>query len=164
MWWVLGLLILAGCKPTEKNYREAYDRAQAARQAERASDAELGIPELIGMDAPKKQKFGQDSAYVKHESLTVFGQFPAAGVQTYNVAVGKYKMTTNAEGNADALRSQGYEAFVLAGPKGEYYTVAGSFATADEAMALLQSFKKKHKGQPYVGLPNEPIIIVPLRR
>lgn len=158
------LIIATGCKPTEKNYREAYETAQNARRAVMQADADLGIPHLNAVDGPRRQAIGADSAFVRREALTLVGQGPAEGLMPYNVAVGKYKMRANALGDTEALRSNGYDAFVLADGKGEFYAVAVSCQSLNEAVGALRKFMSDHPGRPYVGLPSEPVIEIPLRR
>lgn len=155
------LLMLCACKPTEKNYRAAYEAAQAKKAAEREADAELGLPELTSTEGPRRQRVGLDTAYVFREPLTLHGDAPAKGAPAACVAVGKYKMTANAQSDADALEKEGYDAFLLATPRGEFYTCIGSAPTLSEAVKMMREFMRKHPGRPYIGLPGEPVIEIP---
>lgn len=158
----LMLCIATGCKPSEKNYRMAYETAQQARQAEREANNDLGIPELIPLDGPRREVCGADTVAVKREALTLHGDAPSGGIKKYNVAVGKYKMTANARGDADALRSHGFDAFVMATPGGEFFAMAGSENTMEEAVTLIKRIRKIFPERPFVGLPSEPVIEIAL--
>lgn len=158
---MLLLLLLSGCKPTEDNYRKAYETAQQARQREQEADAALGIPQLQSVDGPPRSVVGTDSVYVRHEALALNGAEPQSGLLPVNVAVGKYKMTANARGDADNLRADGFDAFVLANADGEFYAVAGCAASLPEGVALLKKVRKKYPQRPYVGLPGEPVLMIP---
>lgn len=155
-------LILFGCKPTENNYRQAYETAQRARQAERSTQADLGMPELTAINAPQRAVVNGDTVFVRREALTLHGDAPSGGVQPYNVAVGKYKMTANALSDAEALRKAGYNSFVLASSNGEFYTVVSSAPSIEEAVKFLNEFVRKNPKRPYLGLPGKPVIEIPL--
>lgn len=158
---ILASMAICGCKPTEKNYRQAYETAQNARQSAREADEDLGIPQLQSINGPRKQRVGEDSVYIKREALLLNGEAPKSGVKAANVAVGKYKMTANALSDAEALRKDGFDAFVMANSNGEFYTVAGSADSLEDAVKLMKLFRNKYKNRPYIGLPAEPIIIIP---
>lgn len=159
---VVLLCMVCACKPTEKNYRAAYETAQAKKAAERAAEEELGMPELTNTEGPRRQRIGRDTAYVYHEPLTLHGDGPAKSAPAACVAVGKYKMTANAQSDAEALRAEGYDAFLLQTPRGEYYTCIGSATSLEDAVKMLREFMRRHPKRPYIGLPGEPVIEIPI--
>ena len=87
------VMALASCKPTERNYKQAYDSALAKRQK---AEAETMIPAsgLLSDEGPQQRIVGGDTLYVSTERLRALsGDEP---VSPYNVAVAMYKMNTNA--------------------------------------------------------------------
>lgn len=156
------LVIPMGCKPTEANYRNAYDTAVQKKQKE-ATDPDIDLHGMKRDDVPNRVRIGTDSAYVRHEALRVHTTGPQGPLHPYCVVVGKYRMPTNAEAEAGALRSQGYNAFLIANSRSELYVVAEAFPDLKEAVAFLKKFMTANPGRPYVGLPGEPVIEVPLR-
>lgn len=157
----LGVLLIAalfaGCKPTEKNYREAYDAAKAKREA---AEAETMIPAtgLMSDDGPQLRVVDGDSLYVSRDRLRkVPGEDSEFG--KFNVAVGVYKMNTNAKAQASQLTEEGYKAMAAQTTGDRWYTVAGVFETLPEAAEFIRKFKAKHKNYPYIGLPDAPVIV-----
>jgi len=147
------------CKPTEKNYREAYDAAKAKREA---AEAEKMIPAsgLLSDDGPSMRIVEGDTLFVSNDRLRAvktdsMHKAPAA----YNVAVGVYRMSTNAEASAADLRKEGYDASAMQTTGNRWYTIVGSFADLKDARLLIGEFKKKNPGYPYIGLPGAPVII-----
>ena len=161
---LLAALLLAGlpaCKPTEKNYRAAYETATQRRQAE-LTDPDFDVSAMISDELPARKRIGQDSAYVRHEALTLYGPSPSGGLKPCNVAVARYKMITNAEADAAALRRQGLDAFLLRNNAEELYVIIGSFEELEPALAFMRRYMKENPQRPYVGLPSEPVIEIPL--
>lgn len=167
---LMALIMLGGgCKPTERNYREAYDAAIAKREK---AEADIFIPEggLESLDGPRTKKVGDITVYYEVKSLrwTQPADVPEGGnvrkdaprPQAFNVAVGLYKMAVNAASQVDLLTSKGYSgAFPAHVGKDENYAVAASFPTLEEAAAFAAAFLKDNKGMNYVGLPGAPVVI-----
>lgn len=154
----IAVLILPGCKPTEKNYKAAYDAALSIRQAE-AEDPDLNIPvegyKKIG-DPEKKEINGKSYNYVFQHLRPVDEEVE---MQPYNVAVSVYKMPTNCKSQARDLRESGYQAFAAKTGDDRYYTIIGSYSTIEEAAIAVDNYMKKHKGAIYVGLGDSPVIV-----
>lgn len=153
----LALLMLApGCKPTERNYKSAYDAALAKRQA---ADTDMNLPVgalMVEGEPSLRQVDGRDVYWLTAVLRPVTEG--ARGADAYNVAVGSYKVPTNALDQSRALRDEGLDAYACRGENDHYYTVAGSFDTAAEALAFIDSFRDSHPEYPHVGLPD--IIII----
>lgn len=155
-------LMFAACKPTEKNYRAAYDVAIAKKQAEQES---LSADGLVAEDAPKARYIDGDTLYFANEIITVdkdfapFKESGAADLKALNVAVGVFKMNTNARAGATALRSQGFDAFPVKAMGGKWYIIGGSFDNLDGARAFIKEFRAKNPDYPYIGLNGHPVLI-----
>lgn len=155
-------LMLASCKPTEKNYRSAYDVAISKKQAEQESLAADG---LISENAPKPRYIDGDTLYFANEIISVdkdfapFKESSPAELKGYNVAVGMFKMNTNARAGASALREKGFDAFPVKAVGGKWYIIGGAFENLDNARAFIKEFKTKNPQYPYIGLDGHPSII-----
>lgn len=150
------LLVAYGCKPTEKNYRAAYDAALAKRTKAAAEMAEF--PQLTDESTPRLTAVGTDSVYTVRLRLKPLD----AGdlhVGQYKVAVAAYRMTANCTSHVGDLAAKGYRAFMAEGPGGTFYAVAGSFDTLAEAAAFAVDFQRANPSNPYVGLPGRPVVV-----
>ncbi len=152
-----GMIVLNACKPTENNYRQAYDAAKAKRDA---ANAEAMIPAsgLLSDDGTSLKMVNGDSLFVSRDRLR---REPGVtdSLQHYIIGVGVFKMNTNAKAQAAALREKGYEAHALMTTGDRWYTVAGSAATIEGAQNFIKDFKRNNPGYPYIGLPGAPVVI-----
>ena len=150
------LLLSVGCKPTENNYRAAYDAAKKKRDQ---SNEEQMVPTtgLISDDGPSMKIIEGDTIFVTRDRLSRESGSEDV-LKAYNVAVGVYKMNTNAKAQAQALSEKGYKAVAVRTTGDRWYTIAGSFDTLDEAREFIKQFRKKNQGYPYIGLPGAPVI------
>lgn len=153
------VLLLAGCKPTEKNYRSAYDAAKAKREA---ANAEAMIPAtgLLSDDGPQMRIMEGDTLFIANDRLRrvpVNDSVPQ--LDTYNVAVGVYKMNTNARASAVRLEDKGYRAHAAQTTGDRWYTIAASFPTLGEAREFIRDFRADNPDYPYIGLPGAPVVV-----
>lgn len=151
---------LSGCKPTEQNYRAAYDAAQEKRKAAAARDEDSGvIPGVMQrFGEPVKKVVNGDTLNVSHEYLHFEGGTENV-MHRWNVAVAKYKMPTNCASQSSRLAGDGYPAFYVKGSQGSYYVIASSFETLDDAAKFVKEYVRKHKNTAYIGLDGSPLII-----
>lgn len=153
--WVM--ILFAACKPTEANYKKAYDAAKAKREAA-VREQMLPAQGMQSDDGPQLRVVDGDSIYVSWEILrTASGKLAPA---PWVMAVGVYKMSTNAEANAEALRGEGYgQAVAMKNPDGLWYAIADASWQLDSLRQKARAFRAAHPGYPYVGLPRSPILI-----
>lgn len=153
----VALSCVTACKPTEQGYKSAYDAALRKRQA---ADAENMIPAtgLQTDDGPQLRIIAGDSVYVDRQRVRT----PEGTVAPYTwyVAVGVYKMSTNALANADALRRKGYaRAAALRATDNRWYAVADGAGSLDSVRIKAAGFHHDNPGYPYVGLPASPVLL-----
>lgn len=153
-------MLFDSCKPTEQNYRAAYEAAQNKQQRIK-EESDTDSLTLMTDDTPPRKTVGDKSAYVSQEPVTLYGDAEKTA-PTFNVAVAKYKMTANAQSHQERLIQKGLQSYLLATPKGEFYVVAASFPTMAEAVTYAAEYKEKNPGLPFAGLPGEPVVIIPL--
>ena len=151
-------LVFPSCKPTEKGYKAAYDAALGKREALK-TDIDVDLPEgaLQSVDGPQLKEVDGVKIYLLNQRIkpTENGM---KRPESYNVAIGTYKMNTNSKAQAEALKEEGYDAFSAKDAEGMYYTIAGSFPTLSEAVKFYEDYRRG-KDRVYVGLPNAPVII-----
>lgn len=145
-------MVFIGCKPTEKNYREAYDVAIAKKQQ---SEDELAKDGLVSADAPKMRIVQGDTIYFKNALLQIKMD---ASIKEFNVVVDEFKMQTNAKSGAALLKEKGYDSFAVKSTGGRWFVVAGSVNNLDEARAIIKRFRKDFPSYPYIGV-GKPVII-----
>lgn len=151
-------LIFIGCKPTEKNYKSAYDAALGKRQAAMADmNPDIAVGSFQSTDGPQLKVIDGVEIYLLNTRIKPCDDNSKL-LGNYNVAVGTYKMSTNCRAQAQALREEGYSAFPAQEPDGMYFTIAASFSSLSEAVKFYKEYKKD-KNRVYVGLPDAPVII-----
>ena len=159
----LALILAAGCKPTEKGYRQAYDAARAKREHVDPDDALLtGGHRLLDEKATNWTVLGSDTLqlqhlYLKAESDSVW---PQSG--PYRLAVAMMKMSTNSNSMLrDINRGGGLKPVVATDGKDRHYIIAGSATYPDSLAQVLATFRKNNPGFRHIGLADQqPVVIV----
>ncbi|MCM1349545.1 MAG: hypothetical protein NC338_09055 [Firmicutes bacterium] len=131
---------MVACKPTEANYRSAYE---SAKQKQLTGDS-LIDQGLIDQQRPKPLIVGADTLPVRTEYI---GYTKGGGadsdrsvVKRYCVVVGKFKQTFNARSMRQRLIDQGYDnALVLHNSLKDYYVIANTTPNAHTARLMLDS-------------------------
>ena len=157
------LMILAqGCKPTEKNYRSAYDVAREKRDRDRASREEL--QKDMGLQSAGKMEQGDGEATISvidgKKVWTRHLNFQRKdSVLMYAVSVGTFGMGINARALAAELQASGWRESKVAEGGGRSFVIIGSSNKTEDAMQLLLEFDKQHERWQYVGQPGVMLII-----
>lgn len=153
------LAMAAGCKPTEANYKAAYDSAVNKKKAEEAADADMMLPAtgLQQFDAPRERTVGDVKVAVQTVPLKVYGEGTEA--LRWNVAVARYKMPTNCSAQVDRLIRAGYKAFYAETPQGWFYVIAGSFGNIEEAASFAASYAEGKEPSVFIGMPGKPVLL-----
>lgn len=152
------LLLLTGlgsCKPTEKNYRSAYDvaRQKTLREEEerRLLQADLqiaGDDRLQEVDGVRLEPIADTQAWILHL------RFPKDTEQKeYSLTPARFRMPTNA--NAMAEQFPGARVVKAAD---QYYVIVAETNSDSIAVAALKSFKIAHPDLSPIGLPDIVII------
>lgn len=157
------LMILAqGCKPTEKNYRSAYDVAREKRDRDRASREEL--QKDMGLQSAGEMEQGDGEATISvidgNKVWTRHLNFQRKdSVLMYAVSVGTFGMGINARALAADLQASGWRESKVAEGGGRSFVIIGSSNKTEDAMQLLLEFDKQHERWQYVGQPGVMLII-----
>lgn len=162
---LLCAIALSACKPTEKNYKAAYDAAIAKRTAAtKTADDLTDGHEIQREGAPRKVIQNGDTLLVLTARLSGYGDDASAPVKRYNLAVGAYKMPANAVAQTAALKEDGWDARVLQTHDGVFYVIAAQSDDRDEIAAKLKTFRKRYPEMHFVGMPDGPVAIEAARR
>ena len=154
---VVAALIFVSCKPTEKNYKAAYDAAKAKRE-QAAAEQMRPATGLMTDDGPKLRVIAGDTLFMSQERLRMPDGSRVPG--HWAVAVALFKMNTNARASAEALRDKGYDrAVAVNAPEGRHYALATTVSTLDSAKMAVGEFRTANPDYPYIGLPGAPVII-----
>lgn len=157
---LLGILCAStGCKPSEKNYKAAYDATLRKREAAKKLEQEIapGV-ELVYENAPAKQTVDGTDVYVKTLHLRCLDN-GAPLPKPFMVAVGMYNLPTNARSQVADLKAQGYDgAVAMIDMQSHYFAMAASFDNLAEAARFAKTFQEKHPSMPYVGLEGSPVV------
>lgn len=150
-------LAFVGCKPTEQGYRAAYDAAKAKRE-QVAAEQMRPATGLLSDEGPQLRVVDGDSLFVDKVRLRALDGSRLAG--KWAVAIGVFKMDTNAKATVEAVREQGFPNAVAAKAQGgRYYALSDTVGSLDLARLRAKDFEQKFPGYPYVGLPASPVLI-----
>lgn len=155
---VVGLASLAACKPTEANYRAAYEKAAVGR-GERADST---------IYTKIRREFVPGTMTYAGRSFPTGSQFVAAtdggggineSIKRYCVVAGQFKQIFNAKSMRERLADGGYPgAFVVQTGEPYYFVVAGSSQEVEPAIEIfdkLQADTALHLREP------SPFILIP---
>lgn len=150
---------LAGCKPTEKNYQEAYDLAIKKRE-ESLTSINGGM--LDAMDGTRKEVVDGDTIYVVTGMFKTYEASPdtAALKGKIGIAISKYGMDTNAKRHASDMREKYPGAFVATDGKKQYYVVVERCPSMKEAVPAIHEFEKENPDFHYIALPSPCAILL----
>lgn len=153
----LAALTFVGCKPTENNYKAAYDAALAKRQ-QAAEEQMRPATGLLNDEGPQLRIVNGDTVYVMRERLRLPDGAAVSG--KWGVAVSLFKMDTNARAAAAAIKERGFDEAMYVRASGDrYYTLSAVTATLDSAIVASRRFSEAFPDYPYIGLPGAPVII-----
>lgn len=160
--FILFLLLLAGCKPTEANYKSAYDAALGKRTQLDPDEALLygGHKKASDLGAAE-YSLGKDTLQVLYAPVILINADDVAIDAKFRVAVAFYRMESNALAHASRLRNEGLRGTAVAHLGDEkYLVIAHSGPNFKEAARWLIEWRKNHPDGPWIGLiPPEPILL-----
>lgn len=147
------------CKPTEANYRSAYEAALGKRR-QVDPDAEIlyGGHTLMSSIGAIPESEGVDTVMVLRIPVKVIEGDSLLRSNRYRVAIGMYKMGANAKAQSARLATPG--SGVVASGEEQYFTIVSSFARPDDARRGAAEYYRRHPEGPYIGLdPSKPVVL-----
>lgn len=139
---VLTSVMMTSCHSSEKNYREAYEKAAERRKTG------IGAETYAKIEAERQRYthvINGDSVRMVYVYANVAIDSTDA-VSPYNVVVATFSQRLNAQSYRDRLREEcGFKgSYVLfGGPDKQYYVVLQGFDNKEQAAALLHDIDKK---------------------
>lgn len=138
---LFGAVMLTACHSSEKNYREAYEKAVEARQTGISAETYAKIE-------AERQRYTHiingDSVRMVYLNVNTVDSTETA--QDYNVIVATFSQRINAKSYCDRLREECglRDSYVLfGGPEKKYFVVAQGFDNSGDAAAFLKETDKK---------------------
>jgi len=133
--------LLTACHSSEKNYREAYEKAMERRHTG------VGAEEYAKIEAERQRYthvINGDSVRMVYVNANVAIDSTVVALP-YNVVVASFTQRINAKSYCDRLREECHlPSYVLyGGPEKQYYIVAQGFETSGEAAAMLHDLDKR---------------------
>lgn len=159
---IAAAVAMTACKPTEKNYRNAYEAAKSKREQKDPDEALLtGGHRLLSEAASNWRVVGGDSLQLQHILLTPTEGYSWNGTGPYRLAVAQFSMSTNAEAAIKDIKRGKLNPVVAKTGKGNLFIIAGSATTPDSLATTLQTFRSENPEFQFIGLEGEkPLIIV----
>lgn len=151
------ILALAGCKPTEGNYRTAYEQAMVKKQ-KADPDADLiygGHAKLSAIGAIDEKIDGQEVKTLRR-AVELIDADSIAEANRWRVAVALYKMPSNAMSHMADLRKSGLSGTAVAkGGEEKYFVIAHSAPSPKAAAAWAEAYRRDHPDHRYIGLDQD---------
>lgn len=155
---VAGLIGLAACKPTEANYRAAYERTVAGRSDDPDSTIYTQIRRefVPGTLTYAGRAFPTGSQFV---AVTEGGGGISESIKRYCVVAGQFKQIFNAKSMRERLTEGGYPgAFVMQTREPYYFVVAGSSHDIEPAIEIFDKLQadtalRLREPAPFILLP-----------
>ena len=139
--------LMVGCKAKESTYSAAYQMAQQKELADESVNTPAKTVVVEETPAPSAVKVESPAVKVTVEKVTVVDAGDTGKLKKFNVIVGTFSITTNANGLKNSLISDGYNAFTVQNAKGWYRVVAASFDTREAATSFREAIKQRYSGK-----------------
>ena len=155
---VLALAIVS-CKPTEKNYADAYSKAyEAARQKAEAEQTDDNGIRLESIEGPQMKTFGTDSVKIGNTRLKPFETDSLREEGNYGIAISRYTMPTNARRHLQDVINEYPNSFMAMDGKDGYFVIIKRVASIPDAADIIRVYKLAHPNEKYLGLDGEPAV------
>ncbi len=135
-------MALTGCKSKESAYKQAYERAKAAENAQRGVMQEPAVVAETPVVTPVETRpvtqtrvvDNVDNVAVREERVALVN---GAGLRTFSVVVGSFSVVANAEGLQQRLKNGGYSAQIVKNEERNMFRVIAT--TYDDKASAVQS-------------------------
>lgn len=147
------------CKPTEQNYKNAYDIALKKKEQQKQS-ADGTVKDFTAVAGPHKEKVGNREVYVSDVRVKTVDKDSAPDEGRLGVAISKFGMITNARRQANDLLESEPAVFVAVDGDSNYYVLIGRCDDISEAADIADDFMSRHPDYPFIGLPDSPVAVM----
>lgn len=151
---VASLAVLSACKPSEENYRKAYE-ATVAKNGKKTVEGTVYNRYREMQRTAQIALADGDTISVRHENVTLTkdGGGSAETAGEYNIVVARFKQIFNAKAMSERLTSMGYSPFIVQTREPLYYVVAATCATPAEAAEQLRRISSDSRLSFQAGCP-----------
>ncbi len=143
--WLMLMTIacLVGCKPTEQNYRDAYEKTMAGRAASEAEDSTI-YTNIRRQMRERQMVVDGDTVPVKSQfvSITEDGGGALEDIRRFCVVAGQFKQRFNAMMMRERMAGGQYPStFVVETSEPYYFVVAESYDSIAPAMEMVEALQ-----------------------
>jgi len=155
------MLLTTGCKTTEQDYKNAYDRTINANDSTRTDFKDTIYGKYRRAVRDEQIKVGNDTIDTRIIDVTIAKDTGATNttMKRYCVVTAEFKQIFNARSMQDRLIEQGItNAFIVQTAEPFYYVIADSYEELTPALALIEKLRKQQvikfkEPAPYVLQP-----------
>lgn len=157
---ILLLFASTGCKPTERNYQMAYEKAaEAARlKNEEEKIGALGN-QLESMDGPRIEIVGADTLFIGSNTVKPFESPLQDDEKKIGIAIARYTQPTNARRHLQDILHTSSDGLVATDGQDNYYVMIRRVRALPEAAEAIRIFTKANPDYPYIGLNGNPLVL-----
>lgn len=132
-------LLATGCRTTEKNYREAYEKALEKRNEGLTEEERSAMNLEI---ATPKSVYRGDSIPLRTMWVSTVAATTSNAAKEYSVVTGSFRQQFNATSAMKRLREGGYpDAFLLIDPEKNFIVAAITTTSLDSAVVELRKLE-----------------------
>lgn len=160
---LIPVMLMSSCKPTEANYKSAYDAAlQKRNQKDPDEDILFGGHKQASSLGSVDQEVGGSVMQVLYAPCDLIEPDSIASANHYRVAIARYRMKANALAHAERLSEEGGKGVAVAKLGDErFIVIAHSAPSLKEAGEWLVERMRTSPEGPWIGMiPPEPMILI----
>lgn len=131
---LLAALTVTGCKSNQKSMQSLYE--QATEQ-----DAATAVEEVTPVKPSTPARPATPAAKDRTERVTLVNSGDAGLLKAYNVVVGTFGQSTNAEAMKNKMKDRRFNAFLVKNESGQLRVIAGGYNTRDEAESVRDAIR-----------------------
>ena len=153
------LLMGTGCKPTERNYQAAYEKAaEAARLKNEEEQTGAFGNKLESLDGPRREIVGADTLLIGSGLVKSFESTLPDDGKKIGIAISRYTQPTNARRQLQDLNRTSSDGLMASDGQGNYYVMIKRVDTLPDAAEAIRVFAAANPDYPYIGLNGNPLV------
>lgn len=153
---ILTALTFGGCKTTEKNYRQAYERAVNAADSTRLDFDQTIYGRYRRQMKARPMVVAGDTLDIRYQQIALTKECGGLreNIRAYNLVAGEFKQLFNARSMCERLRTMGYPgAFVVNTAEPYYFVITRGYDTLDQVRRAFHDLQDNPPFKLRQGLP-----------